>query len=288
MANLGNSATPLQDPVNTIQALQVFNGGKPCGWLGQTPKGYWFHYSSNNRQQHWVSLLMPPSQNFYHQAELFPVFAQYADTLTTLAQLNGQQLGSLSFANPDNPMVTPPLRTPPKLIPGQSALIIKPKNTTRKPFADTVAHHANNWPIIQTLQRIKKQADPNNRLHALRWALEAELSDEYLLYPRPDMDSYRQKLYGFEALHCVLNLNPLQFNALTNKPVKFVQILHEVVRTYCKSFSAEIELLQHILPFIDKGLVQAYLVYQQQASTNGPGRTPAILGVDYLVCKKLV
>eukprot|EP01034_Spumella_vulgaris_P012182 gene12182-15511_t len=77
---------------------------------------------SNTPQQHWVSLLMPPRTNFYQQAELFPVFAQHIDfienPLSHLHQLNGQPLGSLSFANPDNPVVTPPLRSPPRLAAG--------------------------------------------------------------------------------------------------------------------------------------------------------------------------
>lgn len=34
MANPGNSSKLFQNPVSQIQTLQVFNGGKPCGWLG--------------------------------------------------------------------------------------------------------------------------------------------------------------------------------------------------------------------------------------------------------------
>jgi len=114
MAHPEYRTATLQNPVTTqqrIQTLQVFNGGKPCGWLGQTPSGFWFHYASNNPQQHWVSLLMPPRINFYQQSDLFPVFAQHlgasasseAEALSQLLQLNGQQLGSLSFANPEQP-----------------------------------------------------------------------------------------------------------------------------------------------------------------------------------------
>jgi len=229
-----------------IQTLQVFNGGKPCGWLGQTATGFWFHYASNTPQQHWVSLLMPPSTNFYQQADLFPVFAQHlggragldANVLNQLHQLNGQQLGSLSFANPDNPVVTPPLRTPPQLVAGQRALIANTNTSTvRRPFADTMVHHPSCWPLIQTLQQLKKQADPNNRLHGLRWAYQAQLLDQWVEHPRPDLAPYQQHLYGFEAVHAVLKQNPQQFKILAENSNRFAQVLHEVARTYCKTFS---------------------------------------------------
>ncbi|MBU0540809.1 MAG: hypothetical protein KKC58_00290 [Gammaproteobacteria bacterium] len=271
-----------------IQTLQVFNGGKPCGWLGQTATGFWFHYASNTPQQHWVSLLMPPSTNFYQQAELFPVFAQhlgapassYADALSQLIQLNGQQLGSLSLANPDNPVVTPPLRTPPRLEPGQRALIANPNTSTvRRPFADTMVHHPSCWPLIQTLQQLKKQADPNNRLHGLRWAYQAQLLDQWVEHPRPDLAPYQQQLYGFEAVHAVLKQNQQQFKILAENSNRLAQVLHEVARTYCKNFSAEIELLQKLLPFIARGQLQASLVYQQQAAHTSH---PIVLGLEYL------
>lgn len=271
-----------------IQTLQVFNGGKPCGWLGQTATGFWFHYASNNPKQHWVSLLMPPRINFYQQAELFPVFAQHlgapagseADVLNQLHQLNGQQLGSLSFANPDNPVVTPPLRTPPQLVAGQRALIANPNTSTvRRPFADTMVHHPSCWPLIQTLQQLKKQADPNNRLHGLRWAYQAQLLDQWVEHPRPDLAPYQQQLYGFEAVHAVLKQNQQQFKILAENSNRLAQVLHEVARTYCKNFSAEIELLQKLLPFIARGQLQASLVYQQQAAHTSH---PIVLGLEYL------
>lgn len=281
--------------MSPIQTLQVFNSGKPCGWLGQNKHGYWFHYASNNPQQYWVSLLMPPTTNFYQQTELFPVFAQHLPNTGTelqpleyLHQHNSNHLGALSFANPDNPVVTPPLRIPPKLAPGQSVLIAKHSSAQyggkysgniRKPFADTVVHHASCWPLVQTLQQLKKQADPNNRLHALRWALQAEFTGEFVQHPRPDMDTYQQQLYRFEAVHSVLNLGQQQFSMLANSGGKFVQVLHEVARTYCKNFAAEIELLQHLLPFIAQGHLQAHLVYQQQTSSKP---TPTVLGLEYL------
>jgi len=291
MAHLEHSATTLQNPVTThqrIQTLQVFNGGKPCGWLGHTATGFWFHYASNSSQQHWASLLMPPRINFYQQAELFPVFAQHlgapagsqADALSHLNQLNGQQLGSLSFANPDNPVVTPPLRTPPRLEPGQRALIANPNTSTvRRPFADTMVHHPSCWPLIQTLQQLKKQTDPSNRLHGLRWALQAQYTGQWVQHPRPDLAPYQQHLYGFEAVHAVLNLSPQRFNTLLENSNRLEQVLLEAARTYCKNFSAEIELLQKLLPFIAQGQLQASLVYQQQAAHTP---RPIVLGLEYL------
>ena len=271
-----------------IQTLQVFNGGKPCGWLGQTATGFWFHYASNNPKQHWVSLLMPPRINFYQQSDLFPVFAQHlgasanseADALSQLLQLNGQQLGSLSFANPDNPVVIPPLRTPPPLAAGKRALIANPNTSTvRRPFADTLVHHISAWPLIQNLLHIKKQTDPNNRLHGLRWVYQALHTGQWVQHPRPDLAPYQQHLYGFEAVHAVLNLSPQQFNALAETTNKFEQVLLEVASTYCKNFSAEIELLQKLLPFIAQGQLQASLVYQQQAAHTP---RPIVLGLEYL------
>jgi hypothetical protein len=291
MAHFEYRTATLQNPVTAhqqIQTLQVFNGGKPCGWFGQTATGFWFHYASNTPQQHWVSLLMPPSTNFYQQADLFPVFAQHlggragldADVLNQLHQLNGQQFGSLSFANPDNPVVTPPLRTPPQLVAGQRALIANPNTSTvRRPFADTMVHHPSCWPLIQTLQQLKKQADPNNRLHGLRWAYQAQLLDQWVEHPRPDLAPYQQQLYGFEAVHAVLKQNQQQFKILAENSNRLAQVLHEVARTYCKNFSAEIELLQKLLPFIARGQLQASLVYQQQAAHTSH---PIVLGLEYL------
>jgi hypothetical protein len=291
MAHFEYRTATLQNPVTAhqqIQTLQVFNGGKPCGWFGQTATGFWFHYASNTPQQHCVSLLMPPSTNFYQQADLFPVFAQHlggragldADVLNQLHQLNGQQFGSLSFANPDNPVVTPPLRTPPQLVAGQRALIANPNTSTvRRPFADTMVHHPSCWPLIQTLQQLKKQADPNNRLHGLRWAYQAQLLDQWVEHPRPDLAPYQQQLYGFEAVHAVLKQNQQQFKILAENSNRLAQVLHEVARTYCKNFSAEIELLQKLLPFIARGQLQASLVYQQQAAHTSH---PIVLGLEYL------
>lgn len=226
---------------------------------------------------------MPPATNFYQQAELFPVFAQHLPIklridypLEYLQQFNGKQLGSLSFANPDNPVVRPPLRLPPPLAPGQTALIAI---QARKPFADTLVHHAHTWPLVQTLQNIKKKSDPNNRLHGLSWALHAQHLGEWVQHPRPDMNTYQQQLYGLEAVHAVLNLSHPQFLALAGQQKKFVHILHEVARTYCKNFVAEIELLQHLLPFIAKGRLQASIVYQHQPAK---GSQPVVLGLEYL------
>jgi hypothetical protein len=268
--------------------LQVFNSGKPCGWLGQTPAGFWFHYISNNPQQNWVSLLMPPSTNFYQQAELFPVFAQHLPSKGTdlppleyLHQHNGEHLGALSFANPDNPVVKPPLRFVPEELqpsPGQRMLV---SAQPRKPFADTLVYHRSIWPLVQTLHALKTQADPNNRLHALRWTLQAQLSDNLVWHPRPDMDSYQQHMLGLEQVHFVLNLSIEQYAALNTNPNRHFQVLQEVVRTYCKNFAAEIQLLEHLLPLLRSGQITAHITYVAGKDT-GQNAKPTVQGMQYL------
>ena len=283
----------MSKPIYTpVQLLQVFNSGKPCGWLGQSRQGFWFHYASNNPAQHWVSLLMPPSQNFYQQAELFPVFAQYLPSnagsevsidspLAFLHQFNGKQLGALSFANPDNPFVKQPLRIPPPLLPGQSALIAQ---QTRKNIADTLVHHESVWPTVQTLQTIKKKADPQNRLQALRWALEAKCAANLVWHPRPDIDTYQQQLLGFEPLSSVLNLNKQQYWALTQQPHRLELVLAEVARTYCKNAASEIALIQQLLPLVHAGNIQVYLVYSHGSQRENAER-PTVIGFEYLTAK---
>ena len=225
---------------------------------------------------------MPPSQNFYQHVELFPVFAQYGESLDELHRRNGTQLGTLSFANPDNPVVKQPLRTPPPLMPGQSALLINSQVAQlRRSFADTLVHPETTWPLVQQLQAIKNQADPNNRLHALRWSLQAQLSNGYVLHPRPDMDAYQQQLFGFEALTSVLNLNRRQYCALTQQPHKLALLLAEVARTYCKNAASEIELIQRLFPLLDTQNVQSFLVYD--LSNNRENRDqPTVIGFEFL------
>lgn len=224
---------------------------------------------------------MPPSQNFYQQAELFAVFAQYGDSLAELHQRTGSQLGALSFANPDSPVVKTPLRTPPPLMPGQSALVVNPQGTPfRRALADTLVHPESTWPLVQQLHAIKCQADPNNRLQALRWTLQAQCSNGYVQHPRPDLDAYQQNLHGFESVASVLNAGPRQLQLLTENTARFEYVMHEVARTYCKNFAAEIELLNLLLPLLAKGKVQAHLLYNQQASGK-----PTVLGLEYLPLK---
>ena len=284
MAHLEHGTSTLQNPVTAhqqIQTLQVFNSGKPCGWLGQTASGFWFHYSSNTPQQHWVSLLMPPSNNFYQQAELFPVFAQYGSSLAELHQCNGTQLGTLSFANPDNPVVKQPLRTPPPLLPGQSSLIARQHGSQlRRNFADTVVHHECTWALVLQLRAIKHQADPNNRLPALRWTLQAQLLNGHVQHPRPDMDVYQQ-LLGFEPLTSVLNLNERQYEAITQQTNKLALVLAEVARTYCKNAASEIELIHRLLPLLHTGSIRPHLVYSHRDQREKADR-PTIIGFEYL------
>lgn len=82
----------------------------------------------------------------------------------------------------------------------------------------------------------------------------------------------------------MLNLGQQQFSTLAQKSAnaensKFEKIMFEVVRNYCKNFAAEIELLQHLLPFITRGQISARLMYQQQ-TTKIP--TLKVLGLEYI------
>lgn len=233
---------------------------------------------------------MPPSTNFYIQERLFEIFAQHipsnSSTLSPLDYLhqhNGKHLGALSFANPDNPMVKAPQRIPsknmrhislPNLQAGEHVLV---STQTSKPFADTMVYHQSKLPLAQALQGIKNQADPQNRLQALRWAQQIEHSEQLLWHPRPDVDFYRQQLLGCEHIRSLLNLSSDQYAALTQHGNKFSQIHQEVIRTYCKNTAVEIQMLEHMLPLLLSGQISAHLIY-------GEGkRQPTVLGMQYLL-----
>lgn len=233
---------------------------------------------------------MPPTTNFYQQETLFQVFAQHlpsnGDKLSALDYLreyNGKHLGALSFADPDNPVVKAPqwlaredlpLLNLPSLQVGERILL---STQIRKPFADTVAYHQSAWPTVQALQQIKQKADPQNRLQALRWALQAEHSEQLVWHPRPDVDFYRQQLLGFEHVHSALNLTTSQYANLARHDDKFFQIHQEVVRTYCKNTASEIQLLKHMLPLLQTGQASAHLVYAEGKLQ------PQVLGVQYML-----
>jgi hypothetical protein len=137
------------------------------------------------------------------------------------------------------------------------------------------------WPTVQTLQTIKKKADPQNRLQALRWALEAKCAAGQVWHPRPDIDNYQQLLLGFEPLSSVLNLNKQQYWALTQQPEKFEMVLAEVARTYCKNTTSEIALIQQLVPLLHAGNIQAYLVYGHGGQRENAER-PTVIGFEYL------
>lgn len=284
----------MSQPTPALQVLQVFNSGRPCGWLGSMQGGFWFHYAGNGHQQPWASLLMPPTQNFYQQATLFPVFEQHMPSgivgneqhagrvLHQLHEHSGQQLGPLTFANPDAPVVKPPLTAPPLLAPGQSALV---STQARRPFANMQVHHHGTWPLVQQLRTVKKQADPHNRLIGLRWAMEAELSGTHVWHPRPNLDPYHQQLLGFERINSLLNLSHWGFAQLVQQSRRFELVLQELARSYCKHFAAEIDLLQGLLPLLINGQLEGYVVYR--ASLGGGGlaggaQSPQVMGLQYV------
>lgn len=266
-----------------LQVLQVFNSGRPCGWLGHTAAGFWFHYSSNSLQQNWVSLLMPPRINFYQSRELFPVFAQHLpqsvsrdprQALAWLEHYQGNHLGSLSFANPDQPVIRPLLRSPADVQPGQTAFFCK---LSKKPFADTQVQHVSLWAFIQNLRHIKKTVDPDNRLQGLGWTLQASSDHALVTHPRPDFDPYLQQLLGFEHVNSLLKLTSDKHQSLILDKSRFKLMLHEVIRTYCKYAPGEIRLLDSLFQMIQKSEMTAHIVYRP--TRGGP---PEVLGMEYL------
>lgn len=103
------------------RVLQVFNKGRPCGWLGEAKDHLWFHYASGSTEQAPVSLLMPASQTHYSWPRMFPAFEQHLPSkdgrkalqalypkrllsdLDLLGLVGSNTWGTLSFSNPDSP-----------------------------------------------------------------------------------------------------------------------------------------------------------------------------------------
>jgi len=90
-----------------------------------------------------------------------------------------------------------------------------------------------------------------------------------------------QLFLGFEAVHSVLNLNQSEYANLALNKARFHQVLQELVRTYCKTFAMESELMQALLPMLVNGQINASLVYQTP-KPGEPTHRPTVLGVEYL------
>ncbi|MCR2745201.1 hypothetical protein [Limnobacter parvus] len=300
-----------------LQILQVFNNGQPSGWLGKSMDGFWFHYGNNNPYQNWVSVLMPPCINFYQQTELFQVFAQHLPSksqqettqqqypeielgaLDFLYLFDESHLGSISFANPDNPVVRPLNMVAPAALanvhfndllkqhvqcsmPGatnNAAILIS--THPRQRFADTLVYAKNAWATVQLLKNFKEELDPSNRLHALRWATNSKPMAQLTYCQRPDLDLYQQRLLGLEHVSSLLNMSSSAFQhfILGNR---LIPVLQEIARTYCKNFSLETKVISALSPLLRTGKITPFLVYATNQN-NLKTTLPTVFGLEYLL-----
>lgn len=300
-----------------LQVLQVFNGGRPCGWLGCSDQGYWFHYGSNTSSQAWVGLLMPPSANFYQASTLFPAFAQhlpeqklqeqvqqlYADVqlgmLDYLYLFNMTHLGPVSYANPDNPVV---LQNPYvdltaitqesfehsaiqalPLSAGQAvdATCHLVRITPRASLSDTLLFPSIEKSTINALLEAKKKADPQNRLTGLRWLPNTTVSSQFCWFPRPDLIPYDQRLLGIEKISSILNMTDQEYAHLLECEGLYVSVIEEAIRTFCRHSAAEISLFRQLVPLLSSKGIQVFVVYQQ-AKPSAALQRPSIVGLEFL------
>ena len=318
--NIAAIKTLLPNQHRPIQVLQVFYAGRPCGWLGLSDQGYWFHYSSNTVNQAWVCLLMPPSTNFYLAPTLFPAFAQhlpgpamqqqvqelYCDVqlgeLDYLYLFNTSHLGPVSYANPDNPVV---VRNPyinlevlDQEFFGNHDLEALPlssgattystgcliRTTPRDGPPDTLLLQTTALPTIHALIEAKKKADPLDRLPGLRWISGITISTHYYWFSRPDKALWDQKILGMEKMTSVLNLSELEYDALLSHKGQYVSVIEEVIRTFCPNSAAEIMLFKQLVNLLTNRAIQAFVIYQQAKPLVMPQR-PKIVGLEYLPCR---
>ena len=301
-----------------VALLQVFNRGQPCGWLGQHAGGFWFHYNSASAQQPWLSLLMPPSQNFYQSNTLFGVFAQHLPTpqgvawlqqfyphvhlgpLELLALAGANTLGSLSFANPDAPLVQPRIvlnTAQLQVLPAHPEVVLgvpllrqfEPTRHTNHLASSTARYNNPDLWVFSSawlnetnteLVKIAKETDPNGLLRGLQWVEQVQAGEHWAWCPRPEYDTFRQHRLGLDSFASVLNLSSNAFAELMQHPKRFRLVAHEVIRTYCKNSALEIKRFDALAHLLQAGHIQAHLVYEQ-AGVNSTTNKPQVLGVEY-------
>jgi len=304
----------LPRPTGKVALLQVFNKGLPCGWLGKSAQGFWFHYNSGASTQSWLCLTMPPTQNHYQQQHLFPVFQQHLPTpqgcewlqqhmpntplgeLELLAMAGANTLGSLSFSNPDAPVVQPRMHTTTQRLQhiardqtntlgtpllqgfsGEQHSTFLVGNQARNNAPNLLVHLLQNTRSVQELQnellKIKARADPSNKLQGLRWASTIQTGNALWFHNRPDLEPFQQQRLGMDNIETLLNLNPLQYRELLAHPARFRLVCHEVIRTYCKHAQEEIKLLDALFDWIVQGTLKPCVVYEPR---------PTVLGMNYL------
>lgn len=315
-------STPWPRLSGPVEVLQVFNRGQACGWLGKVEdkdqQGFWFHYNSVSANQPWLSLLMPPSKNFYQSSTLFEVFAQHLPTplgvaslqqyyphvqlgpLELLSLAGTNTLGSLSFANPDAPLVQPRmslnssqlqhLPAHPESVLGAPLLRLfgRPPRITYLVGSTTRFNNPDLW-VFPTLnwQRTgcalldaAQSSDPNGLLRGLQWVEQVQAGEYWAWCPRPEYDTYRQHRLGLDSFASVLNLSSTAFAELMQHLKRFRLVAREVIRTYCRNSALEIKRFDALAHLLQAGNIQAHLVYEQ-AGANSATNKPQVLGVEY-------
>lgn len=282
--------------LNNNNLVQVFNLGRPSGWLGQQEAPgqqdalgqqgqagqHWFQYSSRTPQQPWFSLLVPPSQTLHIQGAAFPAFS-HLSSLADLPALSNQWLGTLSFANPDAPVVRPrrilAIETLQNLdfnelaervgdpIPPHHGLLVQ--TDRRFGTADTLAYPA----LPKALHNL-----PGHRLVGT-------LS----LLPRPDFNPTTQQRLGAEHLHSSLGLGWKDWENLLGGPQRLLfNMACEAIRTYSRQHGPLISQFKSQLNFICSGVLNPYWLYRQPVGmpqiTQRPPQQfrPQVLGLTYL------
>lgn len=312
----------LPRPGGKVTLLQVFNRGLPCGWLGTSTHGFWFHYSSGANRQPWVSLTMPPSQNHYQQRTLFSAFQQHLparkgcewlqqqlpdtslDELQLLSLAGTNVLGSLSFANPDAPLVQPRawastaqllqldvtdlqiLGSP--LLSGLCSMSrcqflsgTQARNATPHLLVHLPEHAKQIHTLHNELLEAKTGADPNSRLNALKWLHSSQFGKILWFQERPDFEPFRQQRLGLDLFQTLMNISNLEYAELQQNTKRFRQVCHEVIQTFCKNAQQEIKLFDALFELVLQGKIQPFVLYQQPTGHN-TGTIPTVLGVDYL------
>ena len=261
---------------------------------------------------------MPPSQNHYQQATLFEVLQQHLPTQqsvkylqeaypqTTLGELEllsmagANTLGSLSFANPDAPLVQPKiilseaqLRDLPEspehmlglplfrggLYPSNTCYLVS--RSARYNTPDLLLFQAQHWnAMAEELRSVQRQTDPNGLLRGLAWVNSVQLGKNWGYCQRPDLDHFRQQRLGLDSFASILNLKANAYKELMQHTKRFRLVCHEVIRTYCRNTALEIKRFDALQGMVQQRLLNAHLVYEQP-KLNSTSSKPQVLGVDY-------
>lgn len=276
--------------LNNNHLVQVFNLGRTSGWLGQqdapgqqgTASQHWFQYTSRTAQQPWFSLLTPPNQTLYLQGTPFPAFS-HLGSLADLPALSNQWLGTLSFANPDAPVVRPR-----RILPIETLQNLNFDELAEQVGDPRPVHHGL---LVQTDRRFGT-AD-TLAYPALPAALQSlpghRLVGALSLLPRPDFKPGTQQRLGAEHLHSSLGLGWKDWENLLGGPQRLLlNMASEAIRTYSRQHGPLIAQFKSQVNLICSGALNPYWVYQQpgampQITQRAPQQArPQVLGLAYL------